>query len=106
VLMTFRRFGLHLPDLLRRVWRSVLGTAVMTALLAWSGLGWTSGSGDAATAARELAVAAVAGATIYAATVFLAWLACGRPAGAEADLATVARSGARQVVRRLNAAWA
>ncbi len=92
MVMAFRRFALRLPDLIRQIWRSVLGAAVMTAVLAGCGLGWTTSPADPADAARLLATAVSVGAAVYTATVVLAWLACGRPAGAEADLSAFLRS--------------
>ena len=42
---------------------------------------------------RELAQAVAAGGAVYTIALLGAWLACGRPAGAEADLLTLARAG-------------
>ena len=93
--LTLRRFGLTLTDIASRTWRIGLATAAMTAGLALSGLGWQA-STTTTVAGRfaELACPVLAGALIYAAALLAAWLACGRPAGAETDMLGVLRAAA------------
>jgi hypothetical protein len=88
--MTLRGFAIALPALLGRLWRSVLATAAMAAMLLLSGLGESASTSAASTAIQLLAGVAVGVAT-YAAVLAVLWLAAGRPAGAEADLLRLAR---------------
>jgi lipopolysaccharide exporter len=80
-LWAMRRLHLSLPrDLLPQIWRCVLATAGMAAVLWATGLGW-----------REMAtpflIAAVAlGAATYGAALAGLWILAGRPAGPEMDL--------------------
>jgi O-antigen/teichoic acid export membrane protein len=95
--MTLRRFGLTLADLAARGWRIVLAAAGMTAVLALSGLGWQEAAATTLTGRlAELAVPVLAGALTYVAVLLAAWVACGRPAGAEADMLAMLRRIARQ----------
>ncbi len=86
--VVFRRFDGRPTDLLALVWRSLLATGAMAAVLLAAGL--ADGSGRPI---RELAQAVSAGGAVYTIALLGAWLACGRPAGAEADLLTLARAG-------------
>jgi O-antigen/teichoic acid export membrane protein len=92
--IAMRRFRVRPMELVRGLWRSLLGAAAMAGGLVWSGLGLVP-----ATEApwRHLLVASAAGAAIYVAVTGLAWLAAGRPEGPERDLVAVAGS----VLRRL-----
>ncbi len=88
------RFRVRPAELVRAVWRSLLGAATMGAALVWLGLGLvpvTDGPW------RQMFCAAGVGAAIYVATVALAWLAAGRPEGPERDLATLAVGVARKL---------
>lgn len=87
-----RRLTLALSELARQTWRPLLATAVMAATLAGLGLGWTGSPADNVGAARQLVVAMAAGAAVYFATLTVAWIAAGRPAGAETDLLHLAQS--------------
>jgi O-antigen/teichoic acid export membrane protein len=88
--MTLRGFAIALPALLGRLWRSVLATAAMAAVLLLSGLGG-SGPGPVVGTALQLVAGVAVGVATYAAVLAALWLAAGRPAGAEADLLRLAR---------------
>jgi hypothetical protein len=69
----------------------------MAAVLAGSGLGWTTTAGDVSHSVRVLLGAVVLGSVVYTLMLLVLWRLSGRPAGAEADgLAVAAR-----LVRRL-----
>ena len=90
------RFQIGWGDLARALWRTVLGTAAMSAALAATGLGWASASGDSVPALlRALMEAVAVGAFVYGAVVTGGWLAAGRPEGAEADVLTLLRKRLR-----------
>jgi hypothetical protein len=91
-----RRFGVRPAELVRALWRSVLGATAMAGGLIWLGLGLVP-TADAPW--RHLLVAAAVGAAIYGAVTGLAWVAAGRPEGPERDLIAVAGS----VLRRFRA---
>lgn len=87
-----RRLNLRVTELLSRVWRCIFGTAVMTMALVELGLGWSaSDAGSGSVLLVHLLSAVALGAAIYVTVVAGAWLASGRPNGAEADLITLAR---------------
>jgi O-antigen/teichoic acid export membrane protein len=91
LIVTFRHFGIRFADLAARVWRSVAAVAVMSAILWWSGLGWTATPPDAVwDCVAEIGVAMAIGVTTYAVTLLALWSASGRPAGAEADAIGIA----------------
>jgi O-antigen/teichoic acid export membrane protein len=94
ITLTVRRFDVPLRDLLRAVWRSVLGTLVMAAALIWLGLGFAPAA-DAFT--RHLLTDSTVGAAIYGTVVILAWIAAGRPDGPERDVLTVLHSIGRKL---------
>lgn len=83
--LTLRRFGLRLSDLWRRIWRPLVATVVMAASLHVLGLGWNAASGDAASLACGIVIAAGLGAGIYVSTMGALWCAAACPAGAETD---------------------
>lgn len=85
VALTLRRFNLSLGDLWKRVWRPLVATVVMAACLYALGLGWSVTSGDAASLACEIVVAAGLGAGLYLSTVAALWFAAACPTGAETD---------------------
>lgn len=90
--LTFRRFGVRATELLARVWRSLLAVCCMALALALAGLGWTPVTGSPAELAMWLIAAIALAGMVYAGVLLLAWLASGRPAGAEADaLAMIGR---------------
>ena len=87
--VAFRRFGIRPADYLALTWRAALAAAVMAAVLTGTGLGT-----DTVAPARSLALAIPAGVAIYGVVLVGAWLASGRPRGAEADLLELARRAA------------
>lgn len=93
------RFQIAPRDLARTLWRIVLGSAAMSVALSATGLGWASASGDTALGLLRVLMEAVAlGVLTYGGVVTGAWLAVGRPEGAEADLLALFRkriSGAK-----------
>jgi lipopolysaccharide exporter len=89
--LTLRRFAIPFVDLARAVQRSVLATAIMVAVMAATGLGWHAVSPDMGSVVGLLGRQIAAGIGIYGAVLGLGWLVCGRPAGAEIDLATLLR---------------
>ncbi|MDA8050897.1 MAG: lipopolysaccharide biosynthesis protein [Rhodospirillales bacterium] len=91
LVVTLRRLGLRLTELLARVWRSLAGTVVMAFVLVRLGLGWTAFSGAGFTLAGHLLGAVALGAGIYFAVLAGAWLMSGRPDGAESDLLALAQ---------------
>jgi hypothetical protein len=64
----------------------------MAAALVQTGFGWTPATGGPAELAVQLAEAVALGGVVYVGVLLLAWLASGRPQGAEADaIAMLAR---------------
>ena len=85
-----RRVGVGAAALVGRVWRSVLATAAMAAVLAASGWGWSDEAGS-----LGLVEAVSAGAAIYGAVLLGLWTLAGRPDGAETDVLRLLRRCAR-----------
>jgi hypothetical protein len=67
-------------DLLPQIWRCVVATGAMAAVLWQTGLGWVTMD------LTRLPLAVAAGALVYGAALFGLWGSTGRPAGPEADL--------------------
>jgi O-antigen/teichoic acid export membrane protein len=88
------RFRVRPAELVRAVWRSLLGAATMGAALVWLGLGLAPATEQPW---RQMLSAAGTGAAIYVATVALAWLAAGRPEGPERDLSALAGGVGRKL---------
>ncbi|MEJ0015031.1 MAG: oligosaccharide flippase family protein [Acetobacteraceae bacterium] len=84
-ILAFHRFAMRPADLLRGIWRCLAATGVMAGFLALAGLGWTAAPPGFGASLRHLAVTGVLGAGAYTAVLGCLWLACGRPAGPEAD---------------------
>jgi lipopolysaccharide exporter len=84
--VAFRRFHIRGLALLDKVWRGLLATAVMAGVLRGAHLG-----DDMASPVRSLIAGVLVGAIVYTLTLLGAWLACGRPEGAETDLAALVR---------------
>jgi O-antigen/teichoic acid export membrane protein len=103
VLMTMRRIALTFPDLLRATWRCLLATVAMAAVLLHTGLERHVPSASPGALARQLLLAIIIGAVAYTIVLLAAWLAAGRPAGAETDLLALAR---RMATRVGGALWA
>jgi lipopolysaccharide exporter len=91
VLLMIRQFALRPADLLRHTWRCLLATAAMATVLLRTGLGWQTVATDSGTLPEYLVVAVAVGAATYTAVLLAAWLAAGRPPGAETDFLALAR---------------
>lgn len=91
LMATLRRLSLRVAELFARVWRGLIATAVMGLALVWLGLGWTRVPGGELVLAGHLLCAVAVGAGVYFAVLLGAWLASGRPDGAEADVLALAR---------------
>ena len=65
------------------LWRPIIATLLMIFGLNLSGLGWFATSTAQASQIQTIIVTSALGAILYTATLMLAWLAAGRPAGAE-----------------------
>jgi O-antigen/teichoic acid export membrane protein len=79
--MTLRGFAIALTALLGRLWRSVLATAAMAAVLALSGFGGQ----HVASPALALLGGVALGVAVYGAVLLALWTLAGRPKGAERD---------------------
>ena len=89
VAMALWRFGIGFGALAGNVWRPVLGTAVMTAVLWTAGLGWGVTVTD--NGLSQVCAAVALGVPVFACVLLGAWLAVGRPGGAEADVLVLIR---------------
>ena len=96
LIVTFRRVGLRARDLVLNIWRPTLATGGMA--LALLTIGLTEPALDASITSSGLLLAATVliGALVFGAIELLAWLASGRPRGAETYV--LALTG--QVLRR------
>ena len=101
VWLTIRHFAVSLPDLLRATWRALLATAAMAVVLSRTGFGWQTVAADPATLVRQLLVAISLGAAVYGVALLAAWLAAGRPSGAETDLLALIRGMSRRLAGAL-----
>ncbi len=110
VLLTIRHFGLRPTALFRHTWRCLLATAAMAMVMLRTGLGWQIGPDSGVAAAevptsgalvQHLAVAVLVGVVTYTAVLLAAWLAAGRPPGAETDFLALAR----RMTGRVAKAW-
>ena len=81
VATALRRFRVGAAAMVRRVWRPVLAAAVMAAVLAASGAGWSDDPGS-----LGLIEAVAGGGLSYVAVLLAAWYLVGRPDGAETDV--------------------
>jgi lipopolysaccharide exporter len=90
VATALHRFHVSAGTMIRRIWRPVLATSAMAAVLASSGLGWSDDC-----SIRGLAEAVAAGATTYASVLLVSWFLAGRPDGAETDVLTLLRRASR-----------
>jgi lipopolysaccharide exporter len=92
-LMTaLRRFHVDAATVAGQIWRPVLATAVMAAVVTGSGLGWSDDDGIP----RLLGAVAV-GAATYAGVVLGSWLWAGRPPGTESDILALLRRARRSI---------
>jgi len=85
VVLTLRRFSVRVADLLHSIWRPLLATTAMAAVLLGTGNGWCVVAGDTGQLVQQLVVAVSLGTVVYVGVLLAAWLAVGRPAGAETD---------------------
>ena len=90
VVLTLRRFSVRVADLLHSIWRPLLATAAMAAVLLGTGNGWRVVAGDTGLLVQQLVVAVSLGTVVYVGVLLAAWLAVGRPAGAETDFLALA----------------
>ena len=81
--ITCRRVGLRAHDLALNLWRPALATGVMALVLLAAGLTQPPGGAGAVRSGVLLGATVLAGALVFAATLSAAWLASGRPRGAE-----------------------
>src|SRR6185437_793047 len=89
--VAMRRLRINSGRLAAHVWRPLFATVLMTAALSAMGLGWNSST--------DLIATAGFGTFLYGAALGAAWIACGRPKGAEADVVTTARGLLRRRLR-------
>ena len=97
--ITLRFLGLGATDILRCTWRSLVGTLAMAAGLCSVGLGWNAAPYRTVAIVSDLVLAMAIGAALYATAVGACWLAAGCPAGAERDMAGMARQASGRILR-------
>ena len=85
-----RRLGLPIGRLARLMWRCVVATGAMAAVLAGSGLGWRD------TGLLAMVAAILLGAAVYGLALLTLWLGAGRPDGPEADMLAMASRAFRR----------
>ncbi len=83
VAVTFRHTGLRLRDLALNLWRPMLAAGVMAVVVLEAGLDQPVDDVGVFWSGLHLAWAVLVGAVVYGVTLLLAWLAAGRPRGAE-----------------------
>jgi len=103
VALTMRQIALKLAELVNVTWRVLLATAAMAAVLLRTGLTEHAAGASPAALTHQLALGVAVGAAVYATVLLTAWLAAGRPPGAETDLLAFAR---RMLSRLGGALWA
>lgn len=81
-----QRLHVGIAAIFARVWRTLIGAGVMTAVLLTAHLGWGTWAGRNLILATHMAGAIALGIASYGLTVVSLWLISGRPDGAEADL--------------------
>ena len=91
ICLTFRRYQVRVGGLLARVWRGLLAAGCMAGVLVEAGFGWTEVTGSPGELALQLTAAIALGGVVYVGVLLLAWLASGRPEGAEADAVAMSR---------------
>jgi lipopolysaccharide exporter len=90
VATALRRFRIDPRQMINRIWRPIVATAVMAAILKGTDIGWSDDPGT-----PLLLEAATAGAAIYIAVLTTSWLLAGRPDGAETDIVRLLRRATR-----------
>ena len=91
VAMTMRHFAVHPSRLLRHTWRGLLATTAMAVVLYDAGLGWHIATVGDGPLALQLLRDVTAGVAVYVAVLLAAWVAAGRPPGAETDFLALMR---------------
>ncbi|HEY2621242.1 MAG TPA: oligosaccharide flippase family protein [Acetobacteraceae bacterium] len=91
--LVFRRLAMRPWNLLSRVWRCLVTSAVMAVLLALSGLGWSANATTISANVWQLFVASLFGAAVYMIALLGLWVVSGRPNGPEVDLLSIVRGG-------------
>ena len=81
LVVTFRHTGLRLRDLALNLWRPALAAGVMALVVLAAGLQRPLADVAVIWSGLHLALAVLVGALVYGATLWLAWLVAGRPAG-------------------------
>jgi lipopolysaccharide exporter len=85
-----RQFHIDPRTMVSRIWRPVLATGAMAAMLAGTGAGWSDDSGI-----PILIEAVLGGAATYIAVLLASWALAGQPDGAETDVLRLLRRVAR-----------
>ncbi len=96
LVVTFRRTGLHARDLARIIWRPALATGGMALALLATGLTRPPVGTGPGWSGLLLGATVLLGALVFAAVLLLAWLAAGRPRGAETYLLSMAGQAIRR----------
>jgi lipopolysaccharide exporter len=99
VIVLKRLIGLSVGELLRRTWRSISAAAALTAAL--SSLPLDSAPEGLSQALQMLALGAVVGGPVYVGSLWLLWLASGRPDGVENTMLRMAAGPLQSIARRL-----
>lgn len=84
VATALNRFRLDTGSLIRQIWRPIVASAVMAAIVAVSGLGWSNDP-----ELPGMIEAVILGAATYTVTMAAAWFLAGQPRGAETDIITL-----------------
>ncbi len=100
LLVTFRRFRLRAIDLLLSNWRCGVASAAMAATVLAVQYQQGTLHGGVHVGLGGLSIDVVAGAVSYTVVLLAAWLACGRPSGAETYLIDILRQGRRMARAR------
>jgi O-antigen/teichoic acid export membrane protein len=100
LVVTFRRTGLRTRDLARIIWRPALATGAMALALLATGLTQPLTGESDVTSGLLLAATVLLGALVFGVVLLVAWLAAGRPRGAETYLLSMADQAIRQLFRR------
>jgi len=86
LVMSSRRLAVRPWQYVGAIWRPALATAAMCLVLYEAGLGWATARGEIRDMLLQMIATAALGAVVYALVLGGAWLASGRPAGAETTL--------------------
>lgn len=100
--VALRRFGIGIPLLLGRVWRTLIASGCMSAALYFTGFGWNMETGRVPHLIGSLVVSVALGGVAYAVPLLLLWWLSGRPEGGpEGDAMTLGRETFQRATRRL-----